>query len=199
MENNAFRFVVDPSLEHLTKMAKSMDIYCTIVKFLKVTIPGYGIVYTMHTPGSVAKQQLYEVTISDFPACKCLDFISIKSYTLRNSQKKWTYHKHIYFILQWFMGCTSSFIALLTLLTRLLCSWIEQTPWAPMTEVGCVLSLRVQFPISISRLILFSAICTLHYNSRFLRIINATFYSHVLLSFRMRQLIKHGLDWICTI
>jgi hypothetical protein len=61
-ENKAFRFVADPSLEHLTKMAKSMDIDCTVVKFLKVPTPGYGIVYTVHTPGSVARQQLYEVT-----------------------------------------------------------------------------------------------------------------------------------------
>jgi hypothetical protein len=105
-ENKAFWFVADPSLEHLSKMAKSLDSDCTVVKFLKVPAPSYGIVYTVHTPGSVAKQQLYEVTISDFPACKCLDFISMKSYTLRNSQKKWIYCKHIYFILQWLMGCT---------------------------------------------------------------------------------------------
>jgi hypothetical protein len=54
-ENKAFRFVADPSFEHLSKMAKSMDIDCTVVKFLKVPTPGYGIVYTVHTPGSVAK------------------------------------------------------------------------------------------------------------------------------------------------
>jgi hypothetical protein len=105
-ENKAVRFVADPSLEHLLKMAKSMDIDYTVVKFLKVQTPGYGIVYTVHTPGSVAKQQLYEVTISDFHACKCLDFVSMKSYALGNGQKKWIYCKHIYFILQGFMGCT---------------------------------------------------------------------------------------------
>jgi hypothetical protein len=60
----------------------------------------------MHTPGSIAKQQLYEVTISDFPACKCLDIVSMKSYALGNSWKKWMYCKHIYFILQRYMGCT---------------------------------------------------------------------------------------------
>ena len=36
-------------------MAKSFDIDCTVVKFLKVLEPRYGIVYTMHTPRSVAK------------------------------------------------------------------------------------------------------------------------------------------------
>jgi hypothetical protein len=104
-ENKAFRFVPDPSMEHLAKMTKCLDIDCTVVKFLKVPLPGYGIVYIVHTPGSVAKQQLYEVTIGDFPACKCLNFISMKSYALGNRQKKWIYCKHIYFILQRFMGC----------------------------------------------------------------------------------------------
>jgi hypothetical protein len=105
-KNKAFRFVADPSPKHFLKMARSIEIECTVVKFLKVPAPGYGIVYTMHTPGSVAKQQLYEVTISDFPACKCLDFVSMKSYALGNSRKKWIYCKHIYFILQRYMGCT---------------------------------------------------------------------------------------------
>jgi hypothetical protein len=105
-DNKAFRFVADPSPDHFSKMAKSIDIDCTVVKFLKVPAPGYGIVYTVHTPGSVAKQQLYEVTISDFPTCKCLDFISMKSYALGNRKKKWIYCKHIYFILQRCMGCT---------------------------------------------------------------------------------------------
>jgi hypothetical protein len=105
-ENKVFQFVADPSLEHLSKMAKSMDIDCTVVKFLKVLTLGCGIVYTVHTPGSVAKQQLYEATISDFPAYKCLDFISMKSYALGNGQKTWIYCKHIYFILQRFMGST---------------------------------------------------------------------------------------------
>jgi hypothetical protein len=105
-ENKAFQFVHDPSAEHLAKMTKCLDIDCTVVKFLKVPSPGYGIVYVIHTSGLVAKQQLYEVTIGDFHACKCLNFISMKSYALGNRQKKWIYCKHIYFILQKFMGCT---------------------------------------------------------------------------------------------
>ena len=87
-------------------MAKSLEIECTVVKFVKVPLPSYGIVHIVHIPNSVAKQQLYEVTISHFPACKCLDVISIKSCTLGNGQKKWIYCKHIYFILQKFIGYT---------------------------------------------------------------------------------------------
>ena len=105
-ENKAFQFVADPSLEHLSKMAKSLDSDCTVVKFLMVPASSCGIVHTMHIPKSVAKQQLYKVTINDFPACKCLNFIFMKSYTLTNSQKKWIYCKHIYFIFQRLMGCT---------------------------------------------------------------------------------------------
>jgi hypothetical protein len=37
-------------------MTKCLDIDCTVVKFLKVPSRGYGIVYIVQTPGSVAKQ-----------------------------------------------------------------------------------------------------------------------------------------------
>jgi hypothetical protein len=65
----------------------------------------YCVLY--HTPGSVAKQQLYEVTIGDFPACTCIDFVSMKATTLGNGRKKWICYKHLYFILQRFFGCTA--------------------------------------------------------------------------------------------
>jgi hypothetical protein len=71
-----------------------------------VPSPGYGIVYTIHTHSSIAKQQLYEVTVGDFPACTCIDFISMKASALGNGKKKWICCKHIYFILQRFLGCT---------------------------------------------------------------------------------------------
>jgi hypothetical protein len=73
---------------------------------LEVPPLGYGIVYTVHLPGSIAKQQLYKVTIGDFPSCICIDFISMKANALRNGKKKWIYCKYVYFILQRFMGCT---------------------------------------------------------------------------------------------
>jgi hypothetical protein len=87
-------------------MDRVKTIECTIVKYLKVPPPGYGIVYTIYTPSSIAKQQLYEVTIGDFPACTCIDFISMKTNALGNGKKKWICCKFLYFILQQFLGAT---------------------------------------------------------------------------------------------
>jgi hypothetical protein len=81
-ENKTFWFVADQSLEHLPKRAKSMDIECIVVKFLRVLAPGYGVAYNVHTLRSIAKQQPCKITISDLPPYKCFDFISIKSYAL---------------------------------------------------------------------------------------------------------------------
>jgi hypothetical protein len=105
-DSRPFRFVAEPSPEHCAKMAFAKDIECKVLKYLKVPPSGYGIVYIVHTPGSIAKQQLYEVTIGDFPACTCIDFVSMKASALGNGKKKWICCKHIYFILQRFMECT---------------------------------------------------------------------------------------------
>jgi hypothetical protein len=105
-DNRPFWFVVEPSPEHISKMALAKGIESKVLKYQKVPSSGYGIVYTVHTPSSIAKQQLYEVTVGDFPACTCIDFISMKASALGNG-KKWICCKHIYFILQRFLGCTS--------------------------------------------------------------------------------------------
>ena len=99
-DSRLFHFVVEPSPEHCAKMAFAKDIECKVLKYLKVPLPGYNIVYVVHTLGSIAKQQLYEVTIGDFLACTCIDFMSMKASALGNGKKKWICYKHIYFILQ---------------------------------------------------------------------------------------------------
>jgi hypothetical protein len=106
-DGRSFRYVPEPSPEHYAKMEKAKSIECTVLRYVKVPAPRYGIVYSVHTPRSVAKQQLYEVTIGDFPACTCIDFISMKATALGNGRKKWTCYKHLYFILQHFFGCTT--------------------------------------------------------------------------------------------
>jgi hypothetical protein len=101
-DNRPFCFVLEPSPEHYTKMVK--DIECKIVKYLKVPSSGYGIVYILHTPDSIAKEQLYVLIVGDFPTCSCIDFVFMKASALGNGHK-WICCKHIYFILQQFMGC----------------------------------------------------------------------------------------------
>lgn len=81
-EGKKFKNVAEPSSEHIAKFNKSKTIECSLLKARKVPHPGYGYVFTIHTPGPIAKNQLYEVTIGDFPACTCLDFVTMKTSAL---------------------------------------------------------------------------------------------------------------------
>ena len=101
-----FRFVSVPSTDHILKMESSSSIECTILKSMKVPEPGYGIVFTVITPGSISKKVLYEVSISDFPTCTCRGFRYMCASALGNPSKKWILCKHLYFILQNRMCCT---------------------------------------------------------------------------------------------
>ena len=101
-----FRFVAVPSTDHILKMESSKSIDCTILKSLKVPEPGLGVIFLVITPGSIAKKECYEVTISTFPACTCKGFRYMCSFALGNPSKKWILYKHLYFVLQTQMLCT---------------------------------------------------------------------------------------------
>ena len=49
---------------------------------------------------------MYEVTINEFFACKCLDFFSMKLYALGNNKKKWIFYKAYLLNFQNFLDCT---------------------------------------------------------------------------------------------
>ena len=101
-----FCFVPLPSSNHLLKMESSKVIDCTVLKSMLVPEPGYGVVFTLHTPGSILKKELYEVTVSNFPACTCRGFRYMCTSALGNPTKKWILCKLLYFILQNRMFCT---------------------------------------------------------------------------------------------
>ena len=103
-----FCFVALPSADHNLKMESLKSIDCTVLKLLRVLAPGYGIIFTVVTPRSILKKELYEVTISNFPACTCKGFRYIYASALGNSKKKWILCKHLYFILQNRMSCTAT-------------------------------------------------------------------------------------------
>ena len=81
-------------------MEDSRDISCIIRNFSIVREPGYGMIFTMETPRSIENQEVYQVTLSNFPAYTCLGFISIKGAALGNGRKKWILCKHLYYVLQ---------------------------------------------------------------------------------------------------
>ena len=101
-----FCFVVVPSTNHYLKMESPRSIECTILKSMMVPEPGHGVVFTVITPGSISKKELYEVTISDFLSCTYRGFRYMCASALGNPSKKWILCKHLYFIFQICMYCT---------------------------------------------------------------------------------------------
>ena len=97
-DGKPFQFVSQPSTKHLKKMEETWSISCSIMKYVKVPEPEYGVVITICAPGSLDRKELYEVSISDYPSCSCPDFKFIK--VRANRKRKWMPCKHLYFLLQ---------------------------------------------------------------------------------------------------
>ena len=93
-----FQFVSQPSAEHLKKMEKTRSISCSILKYVKVPAPRYGVIITICSPGSLDRKELYEVSILDYPSCSYPDFKFMK--VRANQKRKWMPCKHLYFVLQ---------------------------------------------------------------------------------------------------
>ena len=96
-EGKRYRFVPEQTLQHY--MEESRDIRCTILNYNMIPAPGYGIVFTIETHGSIENQEVYEITLSNIPTCTCLGFISMKGPAPENGRKKWILYKHLYFVL----------------------------------------------------------------------------------------------------
>ena len=95
-----YQFVPEPILQHYKKMKESKDICCTVLSLTMVPVTVYGILFIVRTPSSIENQEVYQVTLSDFLACTCLGFVSMKEVVLGNGRKKWILCKHLYFVLQ---------------------------------------------------------------------------------------------------
>ena len=52
-DGKAFRFVAQPSSEHLKKMIDNRSIDCKILKYVRVSSPRYGVILTICTPNSI--------------------------------------------------------------------------------------------------------------------------------------------------
>ena len=103
-DGKPFRFVPQPSTEHLKKMEETRSISCSILKYVKVPTPRYGVVITICTLGSLDQKELYEVSISDYPSYSYPDFKFMK--VRANRKRKWMPCKHLYFLLQQHFSCT---------------------------------------------------------------------------------------------
>ena len=103
-DGRPIRFVSRPLPDHLVKMEDSRCISCSIMKYMKVPSPGYGIVLTLCTLGFVERKELYEVLISNYPSCSCPYFKFMKARA--NRKRKWMPCKHLYFVLQEHFSCT---------------------------------------------------------------------------------------------
>ena len=124
-DGKTFRFVAQPSSEHLKKMIDNRSIDCKILKYVRVPSPGYGVILTVCTSNSMDQKTLYEVCISDYPSCSCPDFKFMKSRA--NCRRKWLPCKHLYFVLQEHFSCTKEDVALVGAPTKSSFYWIERS------------------------------------------------------------------------
>ena len=99
-DGKRYRFVPEPTIQHYKKIEDSRDISCIIRNFTMIPEPGYGVIFTVETPRSIENQEVYQVTLSNFPACICLGFVFVKGAALGNGRKKWILCKHFYYVLQ---------------------------------------------------------------------------------------------------
>jgi hypothetical protein len=70
----------------------------TINPPLEVPPPGYGWIYMIISSQNPNKNQ-YEITIGNFLACTCLDFVTM-IFCLLSRRGKWVPYKHMYYVLQ---------------------------------------------------------------------------------------------------
>ena len=103
-DEKPFWFVSQPSTKHFKKMEETESISCSILKYVKVPTPEYGVVITICTSGSLDRKELYEVSISDYPSCSCPNFKFMK--VTANWKWKWTPCKYLNFLLQQHFSCT---------------------------------------------------------------------------------------------
>ena len=86
-------------------MDANKELDCIILKYVRVSIPGYGVVLTILTLGSLDRKELYEVSISSFPLCSYKDFKYMSTRGLGNKKHKWILCKHLHFLLQKHFSC----------------------------------------------------------------------------------------------
>jgi hypothetical protein len=70
---------------------------------LEVPLPRYGRIYKI-LPSQNPNKKQYEITIGNFLACTCLDFVAMMFNSL-HWQGKWVHYKHMYYVLQHVMFC----------------------------------------------------------------------------------------------
>ena len=76
-----------PSIDYILKIESSRSIDCTILKSMRVSELDYEVVFIVVISGSILKG-LYEVIISNFPACTCRGFQYMCASGLGNPSKK---------------------------------------------------------------------------------------------------------------
>ena len=87
-------------------MGDHRKLKCTVLKYVRVPSPRYGLMFAIMTRGSLDKKEMYEVSISNFLTCNYKHFKFISTHSVRNKKQKWMSYKHLYSLLQEFFCCT---------------------------------------------------------------------------------------------
>jgi hypothetical protein len=85
-----------PTVDHRNKWETTRNLNAVVDSVVVIPYPGYGRVITLIS-GIFPNQKVYRITISDFPACTCEDFITMSTAAL-GSRKSWVNCKHLYYV-----------------------------------------------------------------------------------------------------
>lgn len=85
-----------PTVDHRNKWETTRNLNAVVDSVVIIPYLGYGRVLTLIS-GIFPNQKVYRITISDFPACTCEDFITMSTAAL-GSRKSWVNCKHLYYV-----------------------------------------------------------------------------------------------------
>jgi hypothetical protein len=92
------------------KVEVGQTLEATLLILSNIPLPGYGWICFLLL-GPLENHKQYEVTMSDYLACNCVDFVSMMALSL-GKWGFWVSCKHLYYILQYAMyfGIRESFV-----------------------------------------------------------------------------------------
>ena len=85
-----------PTVDYRNKWETAQNLKAVVESVVVIPYPGYGRVITLMS-GIFPNQKVYRITVSDFPACTCEDFITMSTAAL-GSRKSWVNCKHLYYV-----------------------------------------------------------------------------------------------------
>ena len=85
-----------PTVDHRNKWESARNVRAVVKSVTPIPYPGYGRIITLDS-GIYPTQKTYQISLCDFPACTCDDFVTMSTGAL-GKRKPWVNCKHMYYV-----------------------------------------------------------------------------------------------------